>query len=156
MGKPKTSTTTTNTYQYMQPPTDGKSAQYTDAAAQLLGDYDGGASKVREGYARNINQINEAASSPSFYGGNTSPELMDMQRQSRLFRNNLELGRGLADAKTNEVQGKNAGYMGLAGMTAPQLVQTGGNSVGVGPSFGQTLGQNFGASLGGGLGQTLS
>lgn len=104
--------------------------QYFDAAAKMIDGYDGGASGVREGAMRNVNAINEAAAGNSFYGGNTSPELRDKIKESRLFRNNMDLGRGLAEAKQNEIGYKNSAFMSLGGATAPQLVQTGGNMTG--------------------------
>lgn len=148
MGKKKSTSTNTATYQYMSPP----KSPYYDAAEQMIGGYDGGASGVRESHARNINAINEASQGNQFYGGNTSPELKDQQRESRLFRNNLELGRGLSEAKQNEIGYKNSAYMSLGGATAPQLVQTGGSTRN--EQWGGIL-QNFGMSLGGSLGSGL-
>lgn len=124
MGKQKTTSTQSNQFQYMKPPDN----PYFKSAEQLIGGYDGGASAVRESHARNINDINESGN--EFFGANTPDYVRDKVRQSRLFRNNLELGRGLAGAKQDEIAYKNAGYMSLGGATAPQLVQTGGTSTG--------------------------
>lgn len=153
MGKPKETTVTNNTYGYGPKAPENKDA---DAVRQLLDADDGGEAAVREGFGRNINQINEAAQSPAFYGGNTSPELMGMQRESRLFRNNNDLGRGLMGAFQNKMAAKTAGYMGLADFTKQPLVQLSGNSTSTGPSFGQTLGSSFAGSFGSGLGQGAS
>lgn len=122
MGKKKSETQQTNTFQYMAPPKN----PYHTAAEEFISGYDGGASGVREAFARNANAITESAQGNQFYGGNTSPELKDKVRESRMFRNNLELGRGLSEAKQNEIAYKNSAYMSLGGATAPQLVQTGG------------------------------
>lgn len=73
---------------------------------------------------RNRNDI--ADSGNDFFGSSTPDYARDKIRESRLFKNNLELGRNLANAKQDEIQYKNAGYMSLGGATAPQLVQTGG------------------------------
>ena len=148
MGKKKSTSQSTSTYQYMTPP----KSPYFDAAEQMIGGYDGGASGVREAHARNTNAIKESSSGNQFYGGNTSAELKDNQRDSRLFRNNLELGRGLSEAKQNEIGYKNSAYMSLGGATAPQLVQTGGTTRN--EQWGGIL-QNFGMSLGGSLGSGL-
>lgn len=145
MGKKKSETT--NSYTYMTPPSN---ANY-DTAKQYIEGYDGGAGSIREGYARNINAIKESAQGNQFYGGNTSPELKDKMRDSRLFRNNLELGRGLADAKQNEIAYKNQAYMGLGSATAPQLVQSGGVNTQTG-FFAPAFSGAFGSAFGGGLG----
>lgn len=148
MGKKKSTSTSTATYQYMTPP----KSPYFDAAEQLIAGYDGGASGVREAHARNENAIKESSQGNQFYGGNTSAELKDKVRESRIFRNHLELGRGLSDAKQNEIGYKNSAYMTLGGATAPNLVQTGGTARN--EQWGGIL-QNFGMSLGGSLGSGL-
>lgn len=99
---------------------------YFHQAEALIDAYDGGAAGIREGAARNVNTINESGN--EIFGSNTPAEARDKIRQSRLFRNNIDLGTNLANAKQNEIAYKNAGYMSLGGATAPQLVQTGGTA----------------------------
>lgn len=149
MGKKKSTSQSTATYSYMTPP----KSPYLDAAEQYIAGYDGGASGFRESHARNTNAINEASQGRQFFGGNTSPELRDQVRESRLFRNNNELGRNLAGAKQDEIAYKNQAYMGLGGATAPQLVQTGSTGRneqwgGIMHNFGMNLGGSFGSGLG--------
>lgn len=122
MGKKKQTSTQTNQYAYMTPPEN----KYFHAAEQLIAGYDGGASAVREAWAKNRNDITESGN--EFLGANTTDEVRSKVRDSRLFRNNMDLGRNLLEAKNNEIQYKNAGYMSLGGATAPQLVQTGGTT----------------------------
>jgi hypothetical protein len=122
MGKKKSATQTTNQYQYMAPPTN----PYYKTAEGLIEGYDGGASASREAYGRNINQINESGN--EFLGSNTPDEVRSKVRDSRLFKNNLNLGAALGENKQNEIAYKNNAYMSLGGATAPQLVQTGGNT----------------------------
>lgn len=146
MGSKKTAQTSTNTYQYMQAPTNPHFAQ----AEALIDGYDGGAAGIREGHARNINTINESGN--DVFGANQSPEMRDRVKAARLFRNNTDLGRNLADAKQNEIAYKNAGYMSLGGATAPQLVQTGGTanttqSGGVMAGMAQSLAGGIGSGI---------
>ena len=136
-----------NQYEYKQAPDN----PYYKNAEQLIGGYDGGASAVREGFARNVNDINESGN--EFTGANTSDYVRGKVRDSRLFRNNMDLGRGLADAKQNEIGYKNNAYMSLGGATAPQLVQSGSSGTGSGtltPGFLDTIGKaaNIGATVG--------
>lgn len=131
----------------MAPPTNPN----YETAKTLIDAYDGGASGARESAARNVNAINEGGN--EFFGSNTNPAVRDRIRQARLFRNNMDLGRNLMDAKNNEIAYKNAGYMSLGGATAPQLVQTGGtqNSQMYG-GLGQQFAGNFLSSAGSSLG----
>lgn len=122
MGKSHQQTAQSNTYTYLQQPTN----PYFDKAKELIEGYDGGASNVREAHARNINAIEESGN--SVYGADTTPQEADRIKASRLFRNNMDLGRGLSDSTQNAIGYKNAAYMSLGGATAPQLVQSGGNS----------------------------
>jgi hypothetical protein len=122
VGKSKQQTTQTNQYSYMAPPPN----PYFKTAEKFIEGYDGGAGAVREGYARNVNDINESGN--QFLGANTPDYVRDRIKQSRLFRNNLDLARGLSDANQNATAYKNSAYMSLGGATAPQLVQTGGTS----------------------------
>ena len=124
MGKSKSTQQQSNQYQYVAPPVN----PYYETAKGLIEGYDGGAAGVREGYSRNINDINESGN--SFMGAKTPDYVRDKVKQSRLFRNNMDLGRGLSDAKQNEVAYKNSAYMSLGGATAPQLVQSGSSGSG--------------------------
>ena len=124
MGKSKSSQTSTNQFSYVKAPEN----PYYKLSEKLIDGYDGGAGAVREGYARNINDIKESGN--EFLGANTPAYVRDKMKQSRLFRNNMDLGRGLADAKQNEVGYKTGAYMSLGGATAPTLVQTGGTMQG--------------------------
>ncbi len=105
---------------------------------------------MRESHARNINAINEADN--GIFGEDTTPEVRDKVKAARLFRNNMDLGRNLTEAKQNEIGFKNAGYMSLGGATAPQLVQTGGtqNTVMSGGFLQNMLG-SFASGAGSGL-----
>lgn len=115
----------TNQYQYMDRPEN----QYLTKAAGLVDNYDGGAGAIREGAARNVNQINESGN--SFLGaGKTPAYAADKMRDNRLFNNNLEMARGLAGASQNAAQTKQQGYMGLGQATQADLVQTGSSSTG--------------------------
>jgi len=147
VGKKKSATQTTAQYQYVTPPPN----PYFKSAEDLISGYDGGAAQAREGAMRNENLINEGGN--NFFGPNQSAEVTDKIRSSRLFSNNLELGRNLADAKQNELTYKNSGYMSLGGATAPQLVQTGGTANS--QQWGG-LGQNFVNSLSAGAGGALA
>lgn len=124
MGKSKSTQQQASTYEYKTPPPN----PYLEQSKQLLESYDGGAGQIREGFMRNRNDINESGN--EFYGASTPDYVRDKVRDNRMFRNNIELGRGLASAKQSEIEGKNAGYMSLGGMTAPQLVQTGSSGSG--------------------------
>lgn len=106
---------------------------------------------MREAYARNIGSINESGN--ELFGEDTTPEVRDRVRQARLFRNNMDLGRNLMDAKQNEIGYKNSAFMSLGGATAPQLVQTGGtqNTVMSG-GLGQQLLGGFAGAAGSALG----
>lgn len=125
MGRSKSTSSQQNTYAYAPAPPPNP---YLDMSKQLLEGYDGGAGQIREGHARNINDIKESGN--EFFGASTPDYVRDKVRDSRLFRNNTELGRNLAGAKTDEIQTKNQGYMSLGGMTMPQLVQTGSSGQG--------------------------
>lgn len=114
----------------MTAPTDSQSAGFYNNAAQLVDQYDGGASAAREGAARNVNDINNSGN--EFLGSSTPDYVADKVRQSRLFSNNMDLGKSLADAKQNEIAYKNSAYMSLGGATAPQLVQSGSTGTGSG------------------------
>lgn len=124
MGKAKTTQQQQNQYEYKQAPPN----PYFQTAEKYISGYDGGASGVREGAARNINDINESGN--EFLGANTPAYVRDSVKSSRLFRNNMDLGRGLADAKQNEMAYKNSAYMSLGGATAPTLVQSGSSGSG--------------------------
>jgi hypothetical protein len=112
VGKSKQQTTQTNQYQYMTPPEN----KYLKSAEQYIAGYDGGEGAVREGYARNVNDINESGN--DFLGANTPDYVRDRIKQSRLFRNNMDLARGLSDANQNATAYKNSAYMSLGGATA--------------------------------------
>lgn len=120
---------------------------YYKNAEQLIDGYDGGASGVREGAARNVNDIKNSGN--EFFGAQTPDYARDATRESRLFRNNSDLGRGLSDATQNANAYKTSAYMGLGAATAPQLVQTGStgtaNQSGTGtPGALSTLGKGMG------------
>lgn len=146
IGKKKSATQTTNTYQYLPQPTN----PYYEQSKQLIDGYDGGAGDIQRNYGRLINQINESGN--EFAGPNTSPEVADKVRKGRLFRATTDKGEALAGAKQNEIAYKNSGYMALGGATAPNLVQTGGTSNS--QQWGGQL-QNFGFALGSSAGSAL-
>lgn len=139
---------TTNQYGYAPaaPPN-----PYYRAAEEAIGAYDGGAAGVREGYARNVNDINESGN--SVFGANTPVEVQDKIRQSRLFRNNIDLGTNLSNANQNAAAYKTGAYMSLGGATAPPLVQLSGTSNTT--SSGGVL-AGMATSLAGGVGQGFS
>lgn len=117
--KNQSHTVSSNQYGFMQAPDN----PHYQAAEGVIGGYDGGAAALREGAARNANAISEAGN--DFYGATTPDYVRDKVKESRLFKNNLDLGRGLADAKQNEIGFKNNAYMALGHATAPELVQLG-------------------------------
>lgn len=142
----------TNQYEYKQAPEN----PFFTKAAGLVDNYDGGAGAAREAYGRNINDINESGN--SFLGaGNTPAYVSDRIRETRMFRNNMDLGRNLNAANQNASQAKQQGYMQLGAATAPDLVQTGGTTQGTasGTQTGSAiqaitgLGQAYGAAAGG-------
>lgn len=137
MGKKKSRQTNTSTYQFYQPPPN----PYYERAARNIEGYDGGAQIAKDMHARNTNSINESGN--SFFGANLNPMLADRQRESRLFRNNTELGQNLAGAKQNEIQTKQGAYMGLGAATSPIFAQSGGTQ----------YGENWGSGLYSPLGQ---
>lgn len=117
--------TQTNQFQYIDKPEN----KYLTKAAGLVDNYDGGAGAIREGAARNVNQINESGN--SFLGaGKTPAYAADKIRENRLFNNNLEMARGLAGANQNASQVKQQGYMNLGAATDPNFVQTGSTTTG--------------------------
>lgn len=149
--KTKQQTQSTNTYAYMAPPPN----PYFKSAEALIGEYDGGAAGVREAHGRNKQEIKEAGN--DLFGSSTPNYVRERVMQSRMFRNNADLGRGLSEAKQNEVAYKNSAYMSLGGATAPQLVQTGGtsNSVQQGPGAFSQLGSAFVGGLSSAAGGAL-
>jgi hypothetical protein len=118
-GVTSTNQTQQNQFAFMKPPDN----PYYQAAEGILSGFDGGAAQAREAHARNINTINESGN--SIFGYNTPDYARDQIKQSGLFRNNLQLGRNLMDAKTNEMEQKFGGSMQLGAATDPDLVQTG-------------------------------
>lgn len=118
-------TTSSNQYQYIPPPTDTASAKYYDNVAKLAEGVDY-TTDVINGFGQAENEIKESGN--SIFGADTSAELRDKVMSNRLFRNRIEKGQALANAKQNEMAAKNTMYMTLGQATAPQLVQTGGTT----------------------------
>jgi hypothetical protein len=110
----------TNQYSYLEAPEN----PFFTKAAGFVENYDGGAGAAREAYGRNINDINESGN--SFLGAGKTPAYMsDRIRETRMFRNNMDLGRNLNAANQNASQAKQQGFMQLGAATARDLVQTG-------------------------------
>lgn len=151
MGKKKQNTTTTNTYQYLPQPEN----PHYQSALKLIDNYDGGAAGFREARGRNEREIKESGN--DFFGANTPAYARDKIQQSRMFRNNADFGRNMAEAKQNEIGYKTSAYTSLGGATAPNLVQTGGtsNSVMSQNPLGMMAG-NFMSAFGSGAGGALA
>lgn len=109
-------------------------SDYYKNAEGLLSGYDGGAAQAREAYGRNVNDISGADN--NIWGAETPAYARDKVRDSRLFRNTLDLGKNLMQAKQDEIGFKNQGYMQLGAATAPDLVQTGSTGTSSGTSSG--------------------
>ncbi len=127
MGSKKTTQTTTNLApQFVAQP---KNPYYEQAKAMLDNlDY---TSSVNDSYAQAANQISESGN--EIFGADTSPEVAQKVRDSRLFRNTVDRGRDLSAAKQREIGTKADGYMSLGQATAPITYNPGGTTTQVQP-----------------------
>lgn len=123
MGKKKSTSTTTNTYGYMTPPTNPYFTQADDLINNI--DY---RTPITQQYGKLRNEIGESGG--DFFGPNTSPEVADRVKKGRLFRAMTDYGENYSNATNQENSAKINGKMGLGYATAPQLVQTGGSGIG--------------------------
>lgn len=86
---------------------------------------------IIQAHGREIGQIKESGNDA--FGGNTSAEVQDRIRDSRLFRATTNLGQNLSQAESAENSAKTAGYMSLGGATAPIAWNPGGSTTTVQP-----------------------
>lgn len=122
-GKKKSTSSTTNTYGFIQQPDNAHYAKANDYLNNI--DYH---TPITQQYGQLQRQIQESGN--DYFGHNESPEVRDKIRQARLFRAKTDYGTNLSNAAAAENQAKMQGEMGLGAATAPMFVQTGGSSQG--------------------------
>ncbi len=142
MGKKKTKQQqqTTNTYQYMAPPDTKDTNAYRDSINQA---YDTPDPTIAYSFANARSRVKDRYDNP--FGADYSPEVADAAKYSG--QNELDQGQGAAlqaDAY-NRKNAKVGALGGIAGLTAPQLAQTGGSMTGTTTQSGGMLGQLIGA-----------
>ena len=141
--KTKTQQTQTNTYAYQAPPDTKDTQAYRDSISQA---YDTADPTIAYSFNNARNHVKDRYDNP--FGANYSAEAADAAKYAGI--NELDQGQGAAlqaDAY-NRKNAKVAALGGVAGLTAPQLVQTGGTMNGTTTQSGGMLGQILGAGAG--------
>jgi hypothetical protein len=121
MGKKKTKTTSTNTYGWQQNP---GSADQDAYRASINSAYDTPDASIPFAFNNARESVKNRYSNP--FGADYSPEVADAARYSGMNELNQAQGQAVREDAFNRKQGKTAALGGLAQMTGPQLVQTGG------------------------------
>lgn len=120
--KSKTQTTQTNTYGYMTPPDNADTIALRE---QINKAYDTPDASIPYSFARRREAVQNRFGNP--FGANYSPELADAIKYNDINDLDQEQGAAIRLDKFNRRQAKTAAMAGLAGHTAPRLVQTGGS-----------------------------
>jgi hypothetical protein len=141
--KQKTQQTQTNTYQYMAPPSTPDTDAYRNSINQA---YDTPDPSIAYNFGAQRNKMMDRYQNP--FGADYSPEVNDAVKYSG--QNDLDQAQGAAyrEDSFNRKNAKVGALGGLAGMTAPQLAQTGGTMSGTTTQSGGMLGQLIGAGAG--------
>jgi len=79
---------------------------------------------VIQAFGNQDNLIRESGN--ELFGANTSPEVANKVRSSRLFKSATDKGTALSSAKAQEDNAKFSGRMSLGGATAPVMYSPGG------------------------------
>ena len=116
--KKSTSTTVNQTPQFVEQPKN----PYYEKAAKSLDTLDF-TTPIIQGFGQQDNLIKESGN--DIFGANTSPEMAQKVRDSRLFKSATDKGNALSGAVQQQENAKNSGYMSLGGATAPVMFNPG-------------------------------
>jgi hypothetical protein len=146
MGKKKTKTDqrTTNTYNYMAPPDTADTSAYRDSINKA---YDTPDPSIGYSFAGARQRVGDRYGANPF-GADYSPEVADAARYSGISDLDQAQGQAYREDAFNRKNAKVGALGGIAGLTAPQLVQTGGTMTGTQTQSGGMLGQILGAGAG--------
>jgi len=144
MGKKKQKTTTQNTYSYQKPP---DTADISALRNQINSAYDTPDSGIGYSFGKARQRVENRFGSP--FGADYSPEVREAIKYNDISELDAAQGAAYNQDAMQRRMAKTGALSGLAGLTAPQLVQTGGTQTSV--QSGGMLGQIIGA--GAGLGQ---
>jgi hypothetical protein len=149
MGKKKTKTqqTQTNSYQYMAPPDTADTSAYRNSINQA---YDTPDPSIAYNFGAQRNKLMDRYQENPF-GADYSPEVRDAAKYSGMNDLDQMQGQAYREDSFNRKNAKVGALGGIAGLTAPQLAQTGGTMSGTTTQSGGMLGQILGA--GAGIGQ---
>lgn len=123
MSKKKQKTEQTNTYGYMTPSNTPDINAYRDTVNTA---YDTPDPNIPFAFAQARDQANNRFDNP--FGADYSPEVRDAAKYANNNSLDQAQGQALREDTFNRKIGKVGAQGALAGLTAPQLVQTGGNS----------------------------
>jgi hypothetical protein len=146
MGKKKVKTTqqTANTYGFQTPPSTPDTSAYRD---QINKAYDSPDPSIGYSFAGARQRIGDRYGNNPF-GADYSPEVRDAAQYAGVSDLDQAQGQALREDSFNRKNAKVGALGGLAGLTAPQLVQTGGTMTGTQTQSGGMLGQILGAGAG--------
>jgi hypothetical protein len=143
MGKKKTKQETKNTYNYMTPPSTPDTSAYRE---QIAKSYDTPDPSIPYAFSNARNQIKDRFSNP--FGADYSSEVQDAAKYAGNSALDQAQGQAMREDQFNRANAKVSAQGGLAGLTAPNLVQTGGTQVLTKPGFGWGDALGMGASVG--------